>query len=73
MLMNLGNKLDNCIVDIMNFNRKKPWYKIYSYYFVKKHMKENEKLIETAYNCKYIYKWQYKRLLKSKDNIVLTS
>ena len=67
--MNLGMKLDNYIIDIMQLNRKKPWYKVYSYYFIKKHMKENKSLIESAYNCKYIFKWQYEKLLKLRDQL----
>jgi len=61
MFESIGRNTDNFFADILAFNRKLFWYKIYCYYFLKRNLKL--KTIESAYNCKYLYKYQYNRLL----------
>ena len=65
MFEKAGRNIDNFLVDVMCINRKFFWYKIYTYYFIKRNLSLN--LIETAYKCKLIYKWQYNRLIKTID------
>jgi hypothetical protein len=60
MFFILGIKIDNALWKLRTLNRRLPWYKIYGYFYCKKH--KSIQLIDTAYNIGYLYKWQYERL-----------
>lgn len=52
------------IVNIIMWNRGKPWYKFYIYYRIRSNIDKHGGIIESAYGCNYLYKWQYKKLLR---------
>lgn len=62
MFTELGMKIDNLISDIKGLNRKVFWYKFYTYFYCKKH--HSKELNKMAFECGYLYKWQYKKLLQ---------
>lgn len=51
----------------MIWNRGKLWYKFYIYYRIRINFAKYAGIIESAYGCKYLYKWQYEKLKKLKD------
>lgn len=60
--MKLGRNIDNLIIDIIQWNRRKPWYKFYCYYFIKINISKYSSIIEIANNHNYLYLWQYEKL-----------
>ncbi len=58
----LGIKIDKFLCELMKLNRKMFWYKFYGYYYCKK--QKSKQLIDTAYKIGYLYKWQYKKLIR---------
>lgn len=55
----LGRKIDHAIEDLMIFNRKLFWYKIYIYFYCKG---KDLWVLNWFYGSGQLYKWQYERL-----------